>query len=206
MKMTLYHGTSDAHLHRIIKQGLRPRGVTPSTFPAAPSHPDRVYLTNSYAFYFGAAAHNATPKSTGVLIVQCEALTSHLVPDEDFLEQQMRGRDGIHTSMEERTEHYKTLVDKYDRPTNHRLQHLSLRTLGTVAHVGPVKAAAIKRIVRVDGADVARITLQENDPTISLANYKYCGAQYRAWTADAMTRFPTVYIAPPSDPTEELFT
>jgi hypothetical protein len=60
--------------------------------------------------------------------------------------------------------------------------------------------------VRVDGADVARITLQENDPTISLANYKYCGAQYRAWTADAMTRFPTVYIAPPSDPTEELFT
>lgn len=51
--MRLYHGTSSRHLARILDRGLEPRGRRKGNWKAYPSRRDMVYLTDSYAPFFG---------------------------------------------------------------------------------------------------------------------------------------------------------
>jgi len=170
--MILYHGTSERHVERILKEGLRSRKHTKmeSNFTKHPSHTEMVYLSNCYAPFFAANAS----KDGRWAIVEVEVDECNLLPDEDFLEQASRGTHRIQTlSLEERTAEYKEDLHRY---AEHALD--SLKHLGTVAHDTVVKKSAITRVALFDSSKNMYMAMMALDPSISLINHQILGEHY----------------------------
>ena len=170
--MILYHGTSERHVERILKEGLRSRKHTKmeSNFTKHPSHTEMVYLSNCYAPFFAANAS----KDGRWAIVEVEVDECNLLPDEDFLEQASRGTHRIQTlSLEERTAEYKEDLHRY---AEHALD--SLKHLGTVAHDTVVKKSDITRVALFDSSKNMYMAMMALDPSISLINHQILGKHY----------------------------
>ena len=174
--MILYHGTSERHVERILKEGLRSRKHTKmeSNFTKHPSHTEMVYLSNCYAPYFAANAS----KDGRWAIIEVDVDEGNLLPDEDFLEQASRGTHRIQTlSLEECTSEYKEHLFEY---AHHALA--SLKHLGTVAHDAFVRKSEITRISLFDHSKNMYIAMMALDPSISLINHKILGKHYETLT------------------------
>lgn len=185
----LCHGTGARLLETILSSGLRPRGERQSAWGQCPSHPDRVYLTNAYAFYF---AQNVVDYEEDLLIVEVEVDVSKLVPDEDFLGQSSKGTDweADYPDLIERTLVMRDAVDKMPRRQRQLLAISSIENLGNAAHIGRIFPAALRRIARVPHRQISQIVMQEFDPTISIANYRLMGERYRSFQESLFERFP----------------
>lgn len=181
--MKLYHGTNGRWLDNILTRGIEPRGrrTARNNWKHVPhqSNPTCVYLTDSYAPYFAFNATRGKDPLCAVIEVETDRLNEEdLYPDEDFLEQVGRGADDVPGTMSERTLHYRARQFDY----NPEAAKLSLKHLGTCAHRGVITLDAITRAVVWPHEPNIRLALTW-DPTITLANQRYCGDRYRTLTA-----------------------
>jgi hypothetical protein len=182
MKVTLYHGTSEAHARRIAHEGIRPRNAIEGDGESnwdIPSRPDMVYLTDVYAGYFAAAASEDGEK-WGIAEVVVDSV--NLFPDEDYLEQASRG-DGPcpKGDMGERTRWYRDRLENFGHHALDSLEHL-----GNVAHCGPIPVKNVKRVVLFDPSKSGMIATMAVDPSISIVNHQYMSDKYRAMTQAIM--------------------
>jgi hypothetical protein len=175
----VYHGTSELAARRAIESGLRPRGDRSGNWKhSASSNPDMVYLTAAYAPYFALAAVDAG-KRAAIIEIDLNALDQNLLyPDEDFIEQGLRAKPlGKSDNINARNRYVIKHIEEYQE--NWRL---SLDHLGNVCHKGTIPPAAITRIVAFDYRKNGFLASQMLEPTITIANYKFCGEKYRALT------------------------
>jgi hypothetical protein len=177
--MKLYHGTSWAAVHRILADGLKPRARRKGNWThSVDSHPDVVYLTNAYGLHFAFSA--AKGKAAGAILeIDVDRLPlSNLCPDEDAMEQAMRGRDNLPEdwSMEKRTAYYRkrlALSGEWEK---------SLAVMGTCGHMGTIPAVAINRVAKIShDAMLHFIVGCGYDPSICTMNYQLLGNKYRDW-------------------------
>lgn len=160
--MKLYHGvTRTEFLNSILKRGIVPRGQKPGNWETAPSRSDCVYLTDAYAPYFG-------PLIVEIDVERLEL--KKLLPDEDAVEQTMRGKDGIEGTLEERAAIIRNQLHLYKDGQ----WEDSLKVLGTCAYRGKIHPSAISRI-----AVLPVKTQMFWDPVMVLLNYAICGHRYR---------------------------
>jgi hypothetical protein len=178
--MKLYHGTCLSNLRGIQTNGIKPRGRRRGNWKEAPSHPEGVYLSDSYAPYFAMAAAR---KGRGAVIeVDTEKMiASFLLPDEDFLEQASRQFPDFDPppglSMLERTAWFRERLWMY-----WDLWRTSLEMLGTCVYMATIPPAAITRVATFDLKKDPQLMFVF-DPTITLLNYKICGESYKGLTA-----------------------
>ncbi len=188
----LAHGTSATNLEAILRDGLVPRGDHPSLWDACPSAPDRVYLSDAYAFYF--AQHSAgADEAEDLLVVEVEVPMESLLPDEDFLGHITGPPHELARSLPDLRERTLALRDWIlEEPTDVQLDLTegSLRYMGCAAHLGPIAPPCIRRLAKIPADQVTRIVLQEFDPVISPANYRFLGPTHRAFQDSLFDRFP----------------
>ena len=176
MKLTLYHGTSSAHLDKILKSGLRPRYSKSSDWECA-SRPDMIYLTSAYPLYF--AEHSITHHGGEPVVIEVEVDTLRLYPDEDFLEQATRSEKNREKNpdlatklegldMEQRTKFFRDSLEEY----KHHYSD-SLKYLGNCCHKGIIKPKRIRRYVMPDSK-----TQMMSDPTIHISNFFHMSDYY----------------------------
>jgi hypothetical protein len=168
-----------SNLRGIQTNGIKPRGRRRGNWKEAPSHPEGVYLSDSYAPYFAMAAAR---KGRGAVIeVDTEKMiASFLLPDEDFLEQASRNQEGDvirDWPITARTKWYRERLWNYSAYAG-----MSLEKLGTCAYMATIPSAAITRVATFDLAKDPQLALVF-DPTITLLNYRFCGEQYKRLTA-----------------------
>jgi len=183
--MKLYHGTSARHLATIARAGLAPRGsgARNNWQHTVGSNKHCVYLTNAYALHFAYAAVDADDPYDLLAIIEVEPDVTRLHADEDALEQTTRDGDTLpkEWDMKRRTIYYRARAHRYDYAG-------SLAALGTCGHRGPVPRTALRRVVLLDQGTHHNLVLRAGlDPTITVANYHYVGAEYRqsmAWLFD----------------------
>jgi hypothetical protein len=172
MSKILYHGTSEANLDDILKNGLKPRGKKKSLWKDHPSAPDRVYLTSAYAIFFANAAVKTGEKA---VILKVEVSDTKLVADEDALAQANISDEDFKflndLSLTERTKFWRKNAPKYPH-----LAEFSLNALGNVAHMGVIQP---RQIVKFVTYDVTPEMIFGHDPSITLLNYKLLGESYR---------------------------
>ena len=191
--MILYHGTR-ASCARILDEGIRPRGRRPGNWQhTVTSSAQTVYLTTCYGLYFAAHAASAGGIQDDAIIVELDTdrldLAS-LVPDEDVLEQALRGRDQVRGDLKRRTRHYRRLAATLGGTDYWRE---SLAAMGTCGHLGTVPVEAITRVVLVPQNLVVQYMLRAYDPVINLMNHQVMGERYRQfhrWLFDGGDGFP----------------
>lgn len=179
--MLLYHGTAKKYLKTILTKGLRPRRNVGNWEHTIVSNPTLVYLTSTYAPYFGMNAGGED-----FLVIELDSThldEANFRPDEDGLEQLTRGRvvrgipSNINTaSMEKRTEFFRDNIDGFQQ-----YWHNTLEALGTCAYKGVIPVTAFTRIAEVN-TNGNRGMWSTWDPTISLINHMICGKRYQALT------------------------
>jgi hypothetical protein len=179
--MKLYHGTSSRYLDRIKREGLKPRGRKRGNWEAHPSHPEAVYLTNSYAVFYANACAKGR-EDLVVLEIDAGLLNPFKFgPDEDFLEQAGRGRDDVPGDMAARNAWYKDQLHKYcdDIYYENSAAELSLQHLGNCIYFGNIPFSAITQIALINVKQASNFVMSCFDPSIILMNYKVCGPKYR---------------------------
>lgn len=181
--MKLYHGTCEHTFRRImIHGGIRPRpaGKKGNWAHTIPSNHKAIYLADAYAGYYGlvAASNKKHSGRIAMLEVDVDRLDEkRLAPDEDALEQALHGYDDIEGDMTQRTLYYrKNALKLYGNKWRE-----SLLDLGTVAYYDTIPRSAITRVCLID-KNIHPFLAMYLDPTISLINYRLCGAKYRALT------------------------
>src|SRR5262245_7314903 len=130
--MKLYHGTAERHLHKILKDGIRPRGAQRGNWKhSVESNPRCVYLTTAYPLHFAGAAVDPNAENDRLTVIEVDTsklFIGDLLPDEDFLEQATRksGPAPIDKDMKYRTRWYRKRAHEYQ-------QHwvTSIKYLGT---------------------------------------------------------------------------
>lgn len=185
--MKLYHGTSERVAMMALQTGIKPPIMTRSNNwrHTMPSHRKAVYMTDTYPIYF---ALNATPENGSGRLAVIEIDTDkldlwRLCPDEDALEQAMRGRDDLpeHYSLRQRTAHYRKELDK-------RCDGLdwlnSIEALGSCAHLGVIRPDAITRMALIDQSEAAPLLMDASQASITMMNYRVVGHRYRCLLAD----------------------
>jgi hypothetical protein len=190
--MLLYHGTSFSSWEKIQETGLLPRklGGNSNWEHTVESDPNTVYLTDAYAMYFAYQCTNADKDGNLDKAIIIEVDSSLLnqkkfVADEDALEQVSRntpGGDGLPESMtmEERTVHYRKMAKRYaEVGYGHEW---SLKALGTCGYKGKIPLKAITRVAIIDLSVQKQLSVFL-DPSISILNYRFVGAKYRALSA-----------------------
>jgi hypothetical protein len=204
-QMRLYHGTAGAYLPKILKYGIKPRGAKGKSNwkhtvkHTVASNPKTVYLNNAYALYYALCAGNeAKAGNTLVLFEIVPALLyPRFVPDEDALEQALRGRDSVQGSMVERTLHYRRKALKLAGPVDSPLVQDSMRALGNCGYKGIIPPDAITRYAVIDRDRVDnRLLWEAMDPSITVLNYQVCGAKYRnmvRWVFEEETEPPVIH-------------
>jgi len=178
----VYHGTGERAARRALKHGILPRrmsGKKGNWKHTVSSNPSMVYLTTAYAPYFASATTNPDRERPAIIEIDLDALDQDaLYPDEDFIEQGLRGKKlGTSDDIHKRNLYIIKHIEEYRENWK-----LSLEKLGTVCHRGIVPASAITKVVAFDpkkNIDIFRDTL---NPTITLANYRFCGEKYRSMT------------------------
>lgn len=186
--MRLYHGTTADVAERALREGVQPRAVTQRMMWAKhPSNKHCVYLTDVYAPYFATNAMSMTDESHwasvrgAILEIDVSSLHHDLVPDEDTLEQAMRGNDALprHWDMQKRTRHYREFLHNY---RGSAAWQSSLSAMGTCAHIGAIPAHCIRRVAYLNGL-LHPVCCIAWDAQISIANYRLMRHKY-----DALTR------------------
>jgi hypothetical protein len=185
--MLLGHGTSASNLQSIFSEGIEPRGSTASNWPDTPSSEDLVYLSPCYAFYF---AEKAAQQGEDLAILEVDIDPEKLYPDEDFLGQAKTGYEDLYPNLIERTLFLKERIRTFSQEEIKMLAQESLTHLGTVGHAGTIQPFHIKRVAVVPHQEIVRIVLQEFDPVICLANYRYLGTKHTAFQESLFDRFP----------------
>lgn len=176
----LYHGTSSAHLGKILNQGLLPRAHTGESGWAhtLESRADAVYLTSAYPLHYAA---NVAKDGAQLLLLEID--TSKLdvelfMADEDGLAQTRAQLDKLprYWTLEDITEHYRKHAHEYPAEA-------SLSVLGVCAYRGSIPAAAVSRMALLSASTAAQLILSGIDPTVSAGHYRYLGAQFEASVA-----------------------
>ena len=184
--MKLYHGTAGEHVAPILKHGIRPRRLTKRNNwkHSVASHQHAVYLTSVYAGYFAYQA--AKSSKLGILEIDTDKLDSELFrPDEDFLEQATRNGKTSNRqlkqlkkrSMPERTAWFREHLDEFAEAWQASVEHL-----GTCSYLGGIPPEAITRASVFDYKKNALIASELLEPTITIANFKFCANRYHALT------------------------
>jgi hypothetical protein len=195
--MKLYHGTNGQWLSRILRTGLKPRGLSGGRSNwnhSVRSNPRCVYLTDSYAAYFAFNASRGNEPQCAVIEIDTDLLDdTNLFPDEDFLEQASRRmKDAVPGDMKQRTLHYRKNQFTYDWPCENPADgsmttwwEASLTHLGTCSHRGEIPVSAITRAITWPHKPNAWMPFLI-DPTISLINQQICGDRYREITRNML--------------------
>ncbi len=172
--MNLYHGTNQKSLSSILQFGLEPRGDKTGNWKhTIDGRRDSVYLTSTYGLYFASCAVKEHHSDAAIVLEIDTTELENLHADEDAIEQATRGKDKlVGMSMEQRTVHYRDIATQYDH-------EISLKILGTCAHLGTIPISCIKRVVVVDRKKLAQIIMKGMDPSISILNHQFCGDEYR---------------------------
>lgn len=195
---TLYHGTSERVWRAIQAAGaVQPRNMTGASnwCHTIKSRPDAVYLTDTYAPYFAIGSLDADidldKPGARIAIIEFDtaAIVANLVPDEDALEQSSRTGKVGKLKMRQRTERYRARLHTYIGTERWRE---SLAYLGTCAHIGPIPLTAVKRVALIDIRQAGLWSIDAMNPSITHANYRFCGERYRehlqqGFTLDACT-------------------
>lgn len=176
--MLLYHGTTSLSAARALKQGILPRSKLGQDFKGnwehtILSHPDRVYLTDVYAFYFAMTACKNKGDRPAVIEIDTDLIDDTLlVADEDALAQVFK-KDNV--SLIESTEYYR------DEETCTDWQ-ASMAMMGTCAFYGAIPSSAITRICIINPEIQKRSLWTAMDASISILNYTFCKAKYKNLT------------------------
>jgi hypothetical protein len=182
----LYHGTAGENVPAILKRGIKPRRATRKNNwkHSVASHEHAVYLTSAYAGYF---AHQAAKTSKlGIIEVDTDQLDPDLLrPDEDFLEQATRSGKTSNTeleqlkqaSMNERTAWFRVHLDEYAEAWEDSVKHL-----GTCCYLGEIPSEAITRASVFDYKKNPLVATELLEPTITIANFRFCAERYHALT------------------------
>lgn len=186
----LYHGTTETRWRSIQAAGaIQPRNVHNNSNwdHSIKSRGDAVYLTDTYAPYFGIGALDlevdcAVPGARIAIIeFDTAAIMANLVPDEDALEQSTRTVKVSKLKMRERTAHYRARLHRYIGTDGWRD---SLAYLGTCAHIGPIPLTAVTRVGLIDVQAAALWSFEAMNPMITHANFRFCGDRYRQLIQD----------------------
>lgn len=184
--MKLYHGTAGENVSAILKCGIKPRRATRKSNwkHSVASHEHAVYLTSAYAGYF---AHQAAKTSKlGIIEIDTDRLDQELFrPDEDFLEQATRSGQTSNRqlkrlkklSMNERTEWFSSHLDEFAHAWKASVEHL-----GTCSYLGEIPPDAITRASVFDYKKNALVASELLEPTITIANFRFCANRYHALT------------------------
>lgn len=182
----IYHGTTETIGKQALTEGLRPRNLTGQSNwrHTVESNPTLIYLTTAYAPYYALQAVKER-KGAKIAIVEIETdllNETKMRPDEDFIEQATRldkkNSAGIRgKTMNERVEYVRNHIDEFSESWE-----LSVEHLGNCAHKGVIKKTAITRVAVEDTSKCREMCFEAIEPTITLANYKICGEQYRMLT------------------------
>jgi hypothetical protein len=182
----LYHGTAGENVSVMLKRGIKPRRATGKNNwkHSVASHPNAVYLTSAYAGYF---AHQAAKTSKlGIIEIETDLLDQDLFrPDEDFLEQATRSGkttnpklDRLKTkSMSARTKWFSNHLDEFAGAWEDSVKHL-----GTCCYLGTIPPAAITRASVFDYKKNPLVAKELLEPTITIANFRFCAERYQALT------------------------
>jgi hypothetical protein len=185
----IYHGTNEITARKAIKRGLLPREMSASKgnwLHRVSSNPEMVYLSVAYApFYALQAVPPLAETRMAIVEVDTKLLDeSRFHCDEDYIERCLRdAKKALQTLHLENAGIKKRQL--YVRRNLHRWHDLwpgSLEHLGNICYKGIIEPSAITRIVAYDRKDNLSATYLSAEPTITLANYKFCGGQYRALT------------------------
>ena len=138
-----------------------------------------VYLTDAYAPYFALLSTNIRRERPAIIELDLDSLDqARLYPDEDFIEQALRKRKlGDSNDIKKRNRYIIRHIEDYRENWK-----LSLENLGNVCFRGAVPARAITKVVLFDPKKNPAMAADSLNPTITLANYKFCGERYRAIT------------------------
>ncbi len=196
MTDTLYHGTNEPGWQSILAAGaILPRNMHGASNwnHTIKSHYGAVYLTDTYAPYFAINAITTDEFSddgpivrAAIIEIDATAILAGLTADEDALEQSTRvpGKRMSKMTMNQRTIKARAMLP---RLAGSGAWGESLAFMGTCAHIGPIPFAAIRRValVPISGSiDHSSWAIQAMQPSITRANYQYCGADYRKHLAD----------------------
>ncbi len=175
--MRLCHGTSVRSLKSALKHGLRPRNNRSSNWKKNPSHPDMVYLSTAYPFYFGCLSRSS--KKLVVFEIDGDVLdTNNFYPDEDFITELLHRHEGRELRPEEKGA-VLVMIRKYQDQWRN-----SLRFLGNCAFRGTVPTSAITRYCLFTPVARPHITAELIDPCISIMNFQIQGGHFKkivAW-------------------------
>lgn len=190
--MRLYHGTTETVARKALTEGLRPRVLTGSegNWEGNPSEEWLVYLTETYAAYFGfCATSDGMDENIGIVEIDTDLLdVDNMRPDEDFLEQ--ANRMGMElpdflqedlnecADMQERTAWFKARLSIFAE-----LWDDSVTNLGNAAHFGSIPPEAIVRVAVFDPKSNPLIFQTAMDPSISILNFRFMADKYRAVTS-----------------------
>ena len=170
--MKLYHGTSVAFVAQTQRYGIRPRKDRASNWKEAPSHPDMVYLTTTYPFYYATMSRD---EKVGVVfeIDASQLDQKRLHPDEDYLYHVLYKRDGKEPT---KVQHQRLCADL------DMFQHMwlkSLAMLGNCAYRGTVPRRAITRYCLFNTALRPDLAFYCMDASINFANYEWQGEAFQ---------------------------
>lgn len=170
--MILAHGTSHKALLSIMDYGLEPRGNqvgSKGNWKDHPSMPELVYLTTAYATFFSTATKKRGNALAFAVVNLASLDITNLLADEDAVTQCGSPFDfkagGAVTYLQ-------TLQSKGYGGS------WSLKTIGNVSHLGKISPKHIEYgVVLPRGVPNLWMIC---DPSISVMNFKICGAMYRA--------------------------
>lgn len=187
--MLLYHGTNGAWLGNILRKGIEPRRNRPArdNWKQHSSHPDCVYLTDSYAPHFAMNACRGSKPSCAVIEIDTDRLHENdLFPDEDFLEQANRQAPEANRAkgdLAARVRFFRQNLFKHTWATGNEKYPMwwkaSVGLLGTCAYRSVIPPSAMTRAVLWPHHPGLRFFW---DPQITIANQQVCGDMYRAMT------------------------
>jgi hypothetical protein len=149
---------------------------TNSNWKDSPSHPEMVYLTTAYPFYFGCLSRSS--KTLVVFEIDGDALDKQcLYPDEDFITEFLgKHEDRALTATE------KGLVRIMIHPYQDQWRN-SLRFLGNCAYHGCIPASAITRYCLFTPRARPHLTAEVIDPPINTMNFWIQGVHFKRLVA-----------------------
>lgn len=179
----VYHGTDAEAVETVLEEGLQPRNATEKSNWSekdVPSLPDHVYLTSMYAPHFGDAARDSSDEPIAIFEVDLHSLNRDmdLFPDEDFIEQSLRGGSqslgadefvevppfldiDLTGDMSERTAQIRDHITAF-RP----YWEMSLAVMGNISHRGEIPPESIRRVSVVEMPPSFRVTILGDGPSI----------------------------------------
>lgn len=166
----IYHGTSICNLKKILDKGIVPRGTKGSTnWEKNPSHPEMVYLSTAYPFYFAYCSSQKSDKYVVFEIDFNKLDPKKLYPDEDFIYNAIKDEE-----KPELSEIRKFLTN----PEYQKYCYSSLYNLGNICFRGKIPVDYITRYCIVDFKERSHLSSFILDPVICIMNYRFLGKKY----------------------------